>query len=156
MGKLVVVKGDPVTGTDLHTVSGTTAQGSAYAGTGKFAYNGSVTAEPSDFVSIGGTPVALVTSGSSLGPAETATGGHGPLSGKDFSAPGPAPNSPVSLLDTPLGAGAPSSGAGSGLLTVDGVGVLLDGDSFDTCGPAPTTAASSVAAQGQDFVTCAE
>jgi uncharacterized Zn-binding protein involved in type VI secretion len=156
MGKLVVVEGDPVTGNDIHTVSGTTSQGSLYLGTGKFAYNGSVTAQLSDFVSIDGTPVALVASGSSLGPTETATGGHGPLSGSDFSAPGPAPKSPVSFLDAPLGAGSPSSGAGSGLLTVDGVKVLLDGDSFDTCGPAPTTAGSSVAAQGQEFVTCAE
>ncbi|MFG1643357.1 hypothetical protein ACGFMK_23935 [Amycolatopsis sp. NPDC049252] len=156
MGKLVVVEGDPVTGNDIHHVSGTDSQGHPYLGTGKFAYNGSVTARLSDFVSIGGTPVALVASGSSLGSAETATGGHGPLSGSEFSAPGPAPNSPVTFLDVPLGAGAPSSGAGSGLLTVGGVKVLLDGDGFDTCGPAPTTAASSVAAQGQDFVTCTE
>ncbi|MDT7797389.1 MAG: hypothetical protein QOI78_822 [Actinomycetota bacterium] len=157
MGKLVVIKGDQVTGTDKHNVTGSTVSTPPvfYAGTGSFKYQGSITDQLSDFVRIGGTPVALVTSRSSLDPGEDAppAGQHSGPAGSGFTAPAPNPGS-LSIVDLPLGTGVPGSGAGSGLLTVNGVKVLLDGDAIDTCGPAPTTGASKVAAQGQDFVTC--
>jgi len=68
----------------------------------------------------------------------------------------PTPTAQIQIVDTPLGTGAPNSGAGSGLLTVDGTRVLLDGNEIDTCSGVGAKADSSVAAQGQDFVTCSE
>ena len=152
MAKLVVVKGNPVEGTDTHNVTGSIGN-SPYTGTGDYKYHGSVTDKLSGLVTIAGTPVALVTSRSSLNPGEdTPAGAHGGPQGSNFNPAGTP--SPVSIIDTPLGTGVPSSGAGSGVLTVNGVKVLLDGDKLDTCGPTPTKAASAVTAQGQDFVTC--
>lgn len=165
MGKLVVVEGDPVSGTDTHNVTGQGPNPAAppplapFAGTGDYKYNGAVTDRLSDFVTIAGTPVALVTSQSSLNPGETAPGGgHEGMSGKNFvPAPGVTvamPTGQIQIVDSPLGTGVPNSGAGSALLTVDGTRVLLDGDKIDTCSGVGTPADSSVAARGQDFVTC--
>jgi hypothetical protein len=158
MAKLVVVKGDPVEGTDTHKVTGSTSSSppAPYAGTGDYKYHGSITGQLSSLVTIAGTPVALVTSRSSLNPGEASpAGAHGGPQGSNFKPAAPAPNPvTVNIADAPLGTGVPGSGAGSGLLTVNGVKVLLDGDKLDTCGPSPTKAASAVTAQGQDFVTC--
>jgi len=161
MGKLVVVKGDPVTGTDTHNVSGqgTTPSGTvSYTGTADFAYDGAVTGQLSDFVSIGGVPVALVTSRSALNAGEdTAPNGkHSGPKGTNFvpTTPVPVPSS-MSITDTPLGTGVPNAGAGSALLTVGGVKVLLDADKIDTCSGVGAKADSTVTAQGQDFVTSA-
>jgi hypothetical protein len=169
MAKLVVVKGDPVQGTDKHNVSGmgpnpaAPPPTAAYAGIGDFQYTGAVTDQLSDFVTIDGTPVALVTSQSSLNPGETAppTGGHSGPAGSNF-VPGATtvaltPTAiTLSITDSPLGTGVPGSGAGSGLLTVGGVKALLDGDKIDTCSGVGATADSSVTVQGQTFVTCSE
>lgn len=157
MGKLVV-KGDPVRGTDTHNVTGLTATSPpvAYTGTGDFTYTGAVTGQLSDFVTIGGVPVALVTSRSTLNTGEDSppAGKHSGPQGTNFKPSVPAPDpSKLSILDTPLGTGVPNAGAGSALLTVGGVKVLLDADKIDTCGPVPTKAGSTVTAQGQDFVT---
>src|SRR5574337_1291815 len=170
MGKFVVVKGDPVSGTDQHNVSGTaTIPGTppttvTYTGVGDFAYNGAVTGQLSDFVTIGALPVALVTSRSALNAGEDSppAGKHYGPNGTDFVPPTPVPPSPpsptswpspLSITDTPLGTGVPNAGAGSALLAVGGVKVLLDGDKIDTCSGVGAKAGSTVAAQGQDFVT---
>jgi hypothetical protein len=165
MAKLVVIKGDPVKGTDTHNVTGTGDNSAApppkaaFAGTGDYKYLGTITDQVSDFVTVNGTPLALVASKSSLNPGETSGGGaHAGPSGANFAqlttpnVPQPDPDS-VQITDG-LDPGVPSSGAGSQLLTVGGVKALLDADKLDTCGSNHQTANSSVAAQGQDFVRC--
>lgn len=159
MGKLVVVKDDPVQGTDTHNVSGTATPpppGVTYTGVADFKYNGAVSGQLSDFVRIGSQPVALVTSRSALnrGEDKPPTGKHSGPQGSNFVPPTPAPvTSTLSITDTPLGSGVPNAGAGSALLTVNGVKVLLDADKIDTCSGVDATAGSTVTAQGQDFVT---
>jgi hypothetical protein len=162
MGKLVVVKGDPVSGTDKHNVSGQATNPSPppptvpYTGVADFKYDGAVTGQLSDFVRIGGVPLALVTSHSALNPGEdtSPTGKHSGPQGTNFVPPTPVPvASSLSITDTPLGTGVPNAGAGSALLTVNGVKVLLDADKIDTCSGVGASADSTVTAQGQDFVT---
>ncbi|GIH14144.1 hypothetical protein [Rugosimonospora africana] len=159
MGKLVVVKGDPVSGTDKHNVSGQTSTSPpvAYTGVGDYTYTGSITDALSDFVTIGGVPVALLTSHSSLDPGEDAppTGGHSGPTGSNLVPAGANPIS-LSITDSPLGTGVPNAGAGSGVLTVGGVKVLLDADKIDTCSGVPAPGKSTVTASGQSFVTCSE
>lgn len=166
MGKLVVVEGDPVSGTDTHNVSGmgpnpaAPPPTAAYAGVGDYKYSGAITDQLSDFVTINSTAVALVSSQSSLNAGETApTGGHGGPSGSNFVAGASSvaltpTATTLQITDSPLGTGVPNTGAGSALLTVNSKKVLLDGDKIDTCSGTGATADSSVAAQGQDFVTC--
>lgn len=159
MGKLVIVADDPVTGKDTHNVTGTTTSNPpvVYIGTGTFDYKGAMTGSLSDFVTVDGTAVALVSSESSLNAGEDAPGGgHDGLSGKDFTPPIVDTSKPITITDSPLGKGTPGSGAGSGVLTVDGVKVLLDADKIDTCDGLGVPGNSSVAASGQDFVTCSE
>jgi len=162
MGKLMVVQDDPVQGTDKHNVSGNATNPSAppptvpYTGVGSYVYAGKMTDSLSTFVKIGGTPVALVTSKSSLNPGETAppTGGHSAPTGSGFTPPSPAPI-PLSLSITDvIGTGVPNSAAGSALLTIGGIKVLLDGDKIDTCDGLGTTGNSTVTAVGQAFVSC--
>ncbi|MGH3901419.1 MAG: hypothetical protein ACRDTA_24830 [Pseudonocardiaceae bacterium] len=169
MGVLIVVENDPVAGTDTHNVSGLGPNPGAppptlpYSGVGDYAYAGKVTDALSDFVRIGGQPVTLVTSQSSLDPGQDAppAGKHsGPqgdnfVAGETSQATQPTPDT-LSITDTPFGSGVPSAGAGSGLLTVNGVKVLLDGDTIDTCSGVGGLAGSTVTASGQDFVTCSE
>src|ERR1019366_9694259 len=102
MGKLVVVQGDAVQGTDTHGVSGNATNPAApppsvlYAGTGSYPYKGMITDGLSTFVKIGGQAVAVVTSQSSLNPGETAPGGgHDPGSGGGFIPPAPVPIGPT-------------------------------------------------------------
>jgi hypothetical protein len=156
VGKLVVVKGDPVTGTDKHNVTATIMNTGDYTGVGDFTYNGSVTNQVSDFVQIAGTPVALVTSHSTLNPGEDVppTGKHTGPQGKNFVPELPPSNVASAVIkDTPLGTGVPNAGAGSALLTVGGVKVLLNADKIDTCSGVDAKADSTVTAQGQNFVT---
>jgi len=162
MGKLVVVKGDPVSGTDTHNVTGTATNPAAppptvpYTGVADFAYNGAITGQLSDFVTIGGIPVALMTSRSTLNPGEDTppAGGHSGPKGANFIPATPVPIAgSLSITDAPLGTGAPNAGAGSALLTVGGAKVLLDADKIDTCSGVGALADSTVSAQGQDFVT---
>jgi hypothetical protein len=156
MGRLAVVEGDPVRGTDTHNVTGTIGSPPApYTGVGDYAYRGSITGGTSGFVRIGGLPVALATSSSTLDPGETAppAGGHYGPAGGTFRPSGPSTPTLV-IADTPLGTGTPGAGAGSALLTVDGTAVLLDADPVDTCSGVGATAGSSVTARGQDFVRC--
>ncbi len=162
MGKLVVVTGDPVSGTDKHNVSGQATNPSAppptvsYTGVGSFKYNGAVTEKLSDFVRIGGKAVALVSSRSALDDGEDSApeGKHSGPQGSSFLPPTPSPiASTLSIADTPLGTGVPNTGAGSALLTVNGTKALLDGNKIDTCSGVDAKAGSTVTAQGQDFVT---
>jgi hypothetical protein len=162
VGKLVVVKGDAVSGTDQHNVAGQATNPAAppptvpYTGVADFAYNGAMTDALSDSVTIGGVPVALVTSKSSLNPGEAAppAGKHSGPQGGNFVPPAPVPvAASLSITDAPLGTGVPNAGAGSALLTVGGVKVLLDADKIDTCSGIGVPAGSSVAARGQSFVT---
>ncbi|MER6144921.1 hypothetical protein ABT174_33625 [Streptomyces sparsogenes] len=161
MDKLVVVEGDPVNGKDTHKVTGSTTSSppATYTGTADFVYSGSMTQAVSDLVRINGTPVALVTSRSTLPPAETLppSGKHSGPQGSNFIPPAPAPQ-PLTLVitDAPLGVGTPGAVAGSTLLTVDGVKVLLDGDPVDTCSGIGAPAGSKVSARGQSLVTCSE
>jgi hypothetical protein len=156
MGKLVVVKGDPVKGTDTHNVTGATST-VPYAGTADFKYDGAVTGSLSDFVKIADVQVALVTSRSTLNSGEDAppAGKHSGPQGANF-----VPSSPtlitssVLIGDTPLGTGVPNAGAGSSLLTVGGVKVLLNADKIDTCSGVGAKADSTVTAKAQQFVTC--
>src|SRR5664279_631988 len=158
MGKMVVVKGDAVQGKkDMHIVSGMTLPPPptvTYSGSGTFPYNGAITDGLSTFVTIGGQPVALKTSQSSLNPGELKSGGgHDPTMGIPPYAP---PNAnPVTLTFLPpvIGVGVPNAASGSALLTVGGVKVLLDGDKIDTC-DGTGSANSTVTASGQSFLSC--
>src|SRR5215831_18054459 len=106
MGKLVVVQGDSVQGTDKHNVSGLGPNPAAppptasFVGTGSYQYVGSMTDSLSTFVKIDGKPAALVTSKSSLNPGETAppAGRHSGPAGSNF-APGAGS---VATTPTPL------------------------------------------------------
>jgi hypothetical protein len=162
MSKLVVVKGDPVSGTDTHNVSGKATNPGAppptidYTGMGDFTYNGAVTGQLSDFVRIGGKAVALVSSTSALNEGEDATpkGKHSGPQGTNFVPPTPTPiATSLSITDSPLGTGVPSADAGSALLTVNGTKALLDGNKIDTCSGVKGKEGSTVTSQGQDFVT---
>jgi hypothetical protein len=155
MAKLLVVEGDKVDGTDKHNVTGTFPNGTTYAGIGDYAYKGRVSTALSGLVTVGGRPLAVVTSGSTLRPDGTLD--HTALKGTNFVPPG-APT-PVSFTPPPppdLGTGKPSAGAGSTLLTVEGAATLLAGDKFDTCGVSTGKGSSTVAASGQSFVTCSD
>src|SRR3954452_1565686 len=155
MSPFLVVEGDPVDGTDTHDVAGsdTSQPPVPYVGTGDYTYGGAVTDGLSSFVTIGGAPLAVVTSGSQLRADGAAD--HVAAAGGNYQPPSPAPN-PATLLFQPptgVGPGQPSANAGSALLTVNGAGALLDGDAFDTCGIPGGADSSTVAAKGQDFVT---
>lgn len=153
MGMLVIVEGDPVTGTDTHAVTGTFPNGNPYSGTGDFTYAGSITGGLSDFVRVDGKPLALVTSASTLDPGEAGTR-HSALGGSNYS---PSTIPPALIFAPPVvGDGAPNAGAGSSFVAVGGVKVLLAGDDIDTCKIPGGQASSTVAAQGQDFVSCSE
>jgi hypothetical protein len=168
MGVLVVVKGDPVEGTDKHNVSGIGPNPAAppptlpYSGVGDYEYLGAITDGLSDLVRIGGVPVALVTSTSSLneGEAVPPAGKHSGPQGSNF-VPSPTSQAPtptavsLSITDS-VGTGVPSADTGSGLLTVDGVNVLLDGDAVDTCSGVGGLKGSTVTAEGQDLLSCSE
>jgi uncharacterized Zn-binding protein involved in type VI secretion len=153
MAKLLVVEGDKVDGTDKHNVSGTLPNGVTATGTGDYAYQGAVTTSLSDFVTVGGKPLAAVTSGSTLRADGTAA--HTASAPKTGSL---VPTNLTLLTFAPpppeLGTGKPATGAGSTLLTVDGAAALLAGDTFDTCGVPTGMGSSTVAASGQSFVTC--
>jgi hypothetical protein len=170
MGKLVAVQGDAVQGTDTHNVSGVGPNPAqppvpplvSFAGTGKYKYLGSMTDNLSGFVKVAGNPVALVSSKSSLNPGETGpSGGHAGPNGSSYApgagsqAPTPSPMGPppLSITDT-IGTGVPNASAGSALLTIAGVKVLLDGDSIDTCDGTGHPGNSTVTVSGQSFVSC--
>jgi hypothetical protein len=159
MSRLVIVENDPVRGTDTHNVSGsdTSTPPNPYTGTGDFDYAGAMTDRLVDFVRIAGMTVAVVSSGSTLNAGQDVApaGKHSGPMGTNFKPAAPAPN-PVTLniTDAPLGPGVPNAGAGSVLLTVDGIKVLLDADEIDTCSGVGAQAGSTVTATGQDFVTC--
>jgi hypothetical protein len=153
----VIVKDDPVTGSDTHKVTGmaATPTGSVpYEGTATYPYDGAMTEELSDFVTIGDAPVATVASRSSL------RGGHDPTTG---AAPFLPPATPT-LTPTPttfaftatVGTGAPTDGAGSSFVTVGDKAVLVDGDTLDTCGDERGSGNSSVKSVVQSFVMVTE
>src|ERR1039457_3924201 len=81
MGKMVVVQGDAVSGKDTHKVTGfgPTPPGLVFTGSGVYVYTGSMTDSLSTFVKIGGLPVVLVASQSSLNPGETGKGHNAAL-----------------------------------------------------------------------------
>ncbi|MET0622218.1 MAG: hypothetical protein ABW250_04470 [Pyrinomonadaceae bacterium] len=161
MGKLVIVRNDSVEGTDTHPVSGsgTAPNGAtvAYAGAASFAYRGRVTQQLSDFVRVNGAPLAVKSSRSALNPGETAAGGgHAAASGGGFVPPSPTPIPNTLKIDAEIGEGRPSATAGSRFVSAGGSPVLLDGDPFDTCGPAAGAANSTVDAVTQNFISCSE
>ncbi|MDH3974182.1 MAG: hypothetical protein OEV42_07870 [Deltaproteobacteria bacterium] len=159
MGTLIVVEGDKVEGTDKHNVSGTgpdsaTNSVGSFTGIADFDYKGSMTDDLSDFVSIDGKAVVLVTSKSSLDPGE-----HLPISAQNITQVNPTTVTPAlvaSIDDTPIGTGTPSSGSGSSFVKVGGDATLLDSDSIDTCDGKGSTENSTVTAENQDFVSCSE
>jgi hypothetical protein len=153
MAKLLVVDGDKVDGKDKHSVTGPLPNGT-YNGVGDYAYKGAVTTGLSDFVTVGGKDLAVVSSGSTLR-ADGALD-HTALKGTNFVPPGAPPALSFAPPPPKLGTGKPGTGAGSTLLTVDGAAALLAGDKFDTCGVATGKGSSTVAASGQSFVTCSE
>jgi hypothetical protein len=154
MGKLVVVQGDAVQGKDTHTVTwvGPAPASTPVSGTADFQYIGTITAMLSAFVKMGGQPVALASSQSSLKPG--AAGGHLPVLATDLKpiAPPPTPGS-LTLAPAIVGVGKPNAASGSSLLTIGKVKVLLDGDKMDTCDNTGS-ANSTVTASGQTFVKC--
>ena len=159
MSRLVIVENDPVRGTDTHNVTGvdSSAPPNPYTGTGDFDYEGAMTERLVDFVRIAGMPVAVVSSGSRLNKGQDAppVGKHSGPMGSNFTPAAPAPNTATLVItDAQLGAGVPNAGAGSVLLTIGGVKVLLGTDEIDTCSGVGATAGSTVTATGQDFVTC--
>jgi hypothetical protein len=164
MTTLVVVEGDKVEGVDRHSVSGDATNPSGtpptipYAGVAEFEYVGAVTDALSDFVSIDDTPVALVSSKSSLNMGENIppAGKHSGPQGSNFIPPAPAPI-PITLsIDDSVGEGTPSMASGSSFVSIGGDAVLLDGDSIDTCDGLSIPMNSSVSAENQDFVSCSE
>ncbi|MEU0405896.1 hypothetical protein ABZ318_38000 [Streptomyces sp. NPDC006197] len=160
MDRRVIVQGDPVLGTDTHNVTGPvlTTPLTTYFGTADFDYHGTITDAVSDFLTIDGRPVALVTSRSTLDPGEdkAPSGKHAGLSGHNFlpASPPLLDRSKVIITDAPLGGGSPNAAAGSAVLTVNGVKVLLDNDPMDTCSGVGAQAGSKVTAKGQSLVTC--
>jgi hypothetical protein len=105
-------------------------------------------------VTVGGKPLAAVTSGSTLRADGTAA--HTASAPKEGSLV-PSNLTPIAFVPpTGIGEGKPSKGAGSTLLVVDGSAALLAGDAFDTCGVATGKDRPTVAASGQSFVTCSE
>jgi hypothetical protein len=113
----------------------------------------------SDLVRIDGAPVALTTSKSRLNVGEDVpvTGRHSGAKGSGFDPAEPAPilDALLKIID-PIGEGAPSAGAGSGLVSVGGHPVLLDGDAIDTCDGLGGTANSTVTSSTQEFVRASE
>jgi uncharacterized Zn-binding protein involved in type VI secretion len=164
MGKLVVVEGDAVQGTDKHNVSGDATNPAPpppptvpYTGVGSYKYSGAMIDALSTFVTIAGTPVALVSSKSALNPGETAlSGGHHGASGSQFVLPTPVPIPATLSIKDSVGTGVPNAAAGSTLVTIGGVKLLLDGDKIDTCDGLSVPGNSTVTASGQSFVTCSE
>jgi uncharacterized Zn-binding protein involved in type VI secretion len=165
MATLIVVDGDKVEGTDKHNVSGTGTDPSipgsnSFSGIADFDYKGSITDGLSDFVSVGGKPVALLSSKSSLDPGETSVGGHAPTSAKNIVViPPPAiiPGTELVLsISDSIGTGIPSAGTGSTFVSIGGTAVLLDGDSIDTCDGLSIPMNSTVTSENQDFVSCSE
>ncbi len=162
MGKKVVIQGDAVQGTDKHNVMGNATNPAPppptvpYTGIGSFVYKGGMTDGLSTFVKIGGKPVALLTSKSSLNPGEAAppAGGHSGPAGSGFTPATPVPIPLTLSIKDVIGIGVPNAAAGSALLTIGGVKVLLDGDKIDTCDGTGGKANSTVAAAGQSFVSC--
>jgi uncharacterized Zn-binding protein involved in type VI secretion len=162
MGKMVVVQGDAVHGTDKHKVKGDATNPGAppptvpYVGVGSYTYTGKMIDALSTFVQIGGKAVALVTSKSSLNPGETVppTGGHSGPAGSGFVPPTPVPIALTLSITDSIGTGIPNAAAGSALLTIGGVKVLLEGDKIDTCDGLHVPANSTVIASGQSFVSC--
>ena len=166
MAKNIVVDGDAVKGTDKHNVTGSATNPAPppapptvpYAGIADFDYVGKMTSKLSDFVTIAGKAVAVATSESSLDPGESApaAGKHAGMNGKNFTPPTPAPITPTISITDPIGKGMPGAAAGSAFVTVDGVKVLLDGDTIDTCDGLSIPGNSTVTASKQDFVSCSE
>jgi hypothetical protein len=164
MAKMIVVDGDAVNGTDKHNVSGNATNPAAppptvpYVGIADFDYVGKMTGKLSDFVTIGGKAVAVTTSESSLDPGEgaPAAGKHAGMNGKSFTPPSPAPIAPTISITDPIGKGVPGAAAGSAFVTIDGVGVVLDGDAIDTCDGLSIPGNSTVTSSQQDFVSCSE
>jgi hypothetical protein len=156
MSKALVVKGDPVDGTDTHNVTGSTSSNPpvTFSGTGDYTYKGEVKGGVSDFVTVGGKALAVVTSTSSLRAGGTTD--HTALAGSNFKPDSPPPSTATLTFVPPsgVGTGQPSQDAGSALLTVGGAKVLLDGDAFDTCGIPGGKKSSTVTAEQQGFVTC--
>ena len=161
MGRALIVENDPVRGTDTHNVSGsnTNAPPDPYTGTGDYDYDGAMTERLIDFVtdrrderspwSPAGARCSTRT--------RTAAGGEGTQARRAATSRRRRRRRTPrrwSITDAPLGTGVPNAGAGSTLLTVDGVQVLLDGDDIDTCSGVGAPAGSTVTATGQDFVTC--
>jgi len=165
MGTLIVVDGDKVEGTDNHNVTGTGVPSTTppptvpIKATADFDYKGSMTDELSEFVSINGSVIALVTSKSSLDPGEDAIGGHAAISAKNIAEVVPTVTTGSELIIKivdPIGIGIPSAGVGSSFVKIDGDSVLLDGDKIDTCDGKSATENSTVTAEEQDFVSCSE
>jgi hypothetical protein len=164
MAILIVVENDKVEGTDKHNVSGDATNPAAppptvpFVGIGDFDYVGKMTSDLSDFVSIDGIPMALKSSKSSLDPGEGSIGKHSGPMGSNWVPPPPAPQPipPTLSISDSVGEGNPSSNAGSAFVKVDGVKVLLDGDSIDTCDGMSIPMNSAVTSENQDFVSCSE
>lgn len=157
MAKLLILKKDPVDGKDTHAVTGLLESDPTkpYAGTGDYTYKGEVTEGLSDFVSIDGTPLTVVTSAAKL--RDDGKEAHSAKSGTNFKPPSPAgPDTSKAMVFVPptgVGDAKPGTAAGSTLLRVNGTKALLDGDKFDTCGIG--TAKATVAAKKQSWVTSA-
>ncbi|MBZ0288219.1 MAG: hypothetical protein K8I30_11440 [Anaerolineae bacterium] len=149
MAKKVIVQNDVVSGTCKHAYAGQDASSAPCNGTGDYSYSGKMDAQLSDFVTIGGKPMALKTSQSHLpsgDPAHLATAA---------TVKNPASCTPASFTTLlTVGLGKPNSAAGSTFVTVGGTAVLLDSDKMDTCGEETNNGASSVASSQQTFVNC--
>jgi hypothetical protein len=158
MGKLIVVQGDKVQGTDKHNVAGNATNPSAppptvpYKGVGDFEYDGTMVNGLCTFVKIGGRPVAVVSSQSMLD-ANGQINHTGPK-GSNFQPPSPPPIAATLTITDPIGVGSPSATAGSTFVSLGGAKVLLDGDKIDTCDGTSQTMNSTVTASGQSFVSC--
>jgi hypothetical protein len=164
VAKRVIVEGDPVKGTDTHGVTGMATVppptgSTAYTGTATYSYDGTMTDALSDFVTIGGAPVATVASRSALSSNHVAADGGAPFNPPETPALKPEPST-FQLTATVLGAGTPSDGAGSSFVTI-GVGdakaaVLLHEDKINTCGDERGSKNSTVESTVQSFVTVTE
>ncbi len=119
-------------------------------------YIGKITDSLSAFVKIGGKPVAVVTSKSLAESWRDRAAGGRTLRGRgqQLSAACACAN-PHQPFDYRRDRhGRTERLGGSGVLTIGGVKVLLDGDKIDTCDGLGTPANSTVTAAGQSFVNC--
>ena len=160
MGKMVVVQGDAVQGTDKHNVMGNATNPAPppptvpYTGIGSYEYDGR---DDGRFEHVRQDRRQASRTGDEQEFAESrrggSAGGRAFRAGRQrFHASNARARSRLTLsIKDVIGIGVPNAAAGSALLTIGGVKVLLDGDKIDTCDGTGDKANSTVTAVRPEF-----